>query len=50
MDERTSESDVRDIADKINERGREHIVLVGSDEAIQQFRKQFDVSPIESEN
>ncbi|WP_336330682.1 potassium channel family protein [Haloarcula sp. CGMCC 1.2071] len=28
--------------------GTEHIVLVGSDEAVQQFRKQFDVSPIES--
>jgi Trk K+ transport system NAD-binding subunit len=31
-------------------KGTEHIVLVGSDEAIQQFRKQFDLSPIESEN
>ncbi|WP_251331391.1 NAD-binding protein [Haloplanus pelagicus] len=30
--------------------GSERIVLVGSDEAVQQFRKQFDVSPIESEN
>ncbi|MFY4814927.1 potassium channel family protein [Haloarcula sp. AONF1] len=28
--------------------GDERIVLVGSDEAIQQFRKQFDVSPVES--
>ena len=28
--------------------GTEHIVLVGSDEAVQQFRKQFDVSPIKS--
>jgi Trk K+ transport system NAD-binding subunit len=30
--------------------GPEHIVLVGSDEAVQQFRKQFDVSAIEPEN
>ena len=30
--------------------GTERIVLVGSDEAVQQFRKQFDVSPIEPEN
>ncbi|AXG08271.1 TrkA family potassium uptake protein (plasmid) [Haloplanus rubicundus] len=30
--------------------GNERIVLVGSDEAVQQFRKQFDVSPIEPEN
>lgn len=29
--------------------GDERIVLVGSDEAVQQFRKQFDVSPVESE-
>lgn len=29
--------------------GDERIVLVGSDEAVQQFRKQFDVSPIEPE-
>ncbi|ERG90631.1 MAG: K+ transport system, NAD-binding component [Haloquadratum walsbyi J07HQW1] len=29
--------------------GEERIVLVGSDEAVQQFRKQFDVSPIEPE-
>ncbi|KAA9400998.1 TrkA family potassium uptake protein [Haloarcula sp. CBA1131] len=28
--------------------GTEHIVLVGSDESVQQFRKQFDVSPIKS--
>jgi Trk K+ transport system NAD-binding subunit len=27
--------------------GEERIVLVGSDEAVQQFRKQFDVSPVE---
>nr|WP_311173202.1 NAD-binding protein [Halobellus sp. ZY16] len=30
--------------------GTEHIILVGSDEAVQQFRKRFDVSPIEPEN
>ena len=30
--------------------GDERIVLVGSDEAVQQFRKQFDVLPIEPEN
>jgi voltage-gated potassium channel len=30
--------------------GTERIVLVGSDEAVQQFRKQFDVSPIEPGN
>jgi Trk K+ transport system NAD-binding subunit len=30
--------------------GEERIVLVGSDEAVQQFRKQFDVAPIEPEN
>lgn len=30
--------------------GTERIVLVGSDETVQQFRKQFDVSPIEPEN
>ena len=30
--------------------GAERIVLVGSDEAVQQFRKQFDVSPIEPGN
>jgi Trk K+ transport system NAD-binding subunit len=29
--------------------GDERVVLVGSDEAVQQFRKQFDVSPIEPE-
>ena len=29
--------------------GEERIVLVGSDEAVQQFRKQFDVSPVEPE-
>lgn len=29
--------------------GDERIVLVGSDEAIQQFRKRFEVSPVESE-
>jgi Trk K+ transport system NAD-binding subunit len=29
--------------------GDERIVLVGSDEAVQQFRKQFDVSPVSSE-
>lgn len=29
--------------------GEERIVLVGSDEAVQQFRKQFDVSPMEPE-
>lgn len=29
--------------------GEERIVLVGSDEAVQQFRKQFDVSSVESE-
>jgi Trk K+ transport system NAD-binding subunit len=30
--------------------GDERIVLVGSDEAVQQFRKRFDVSPIEPES
>ncbi|MFC6874440.1 NAD-binding protein [Halobellus marinus] len=30
--------------------GTEHIILVGSDEAVQQFRKRFDVSPIEPEH
>ena len=30
--------------------GDERIVLVGSDEAVQQFKKQFDVLPIEPEN
>lgn len=30
--------------------GDERIVLVGSDESIQQFRKQFDVSPLGAEN
>jgi Trk K+ transport system NAD-binding subunit len=29
--------------------GEERIVLVGSDEAVQQFRKRFDVSPVESD-
>jgi len=29
--------------------GSEHVVLVGSDEAVQQFRKQFDVAPTEAE-
>lgn len=29
--------------------GEEQIVLVGSDEAVQQFRKQFDISPIDPE-
>jgi len=29
--------------------GDERIVLVGSDEGVQQFRKQFDVSPISPE-
>jgi Trk K+ transport system NAD-binding subunit len=29
--------------------GEERIVLVGSDEAVQQFRKQFDVSPVETD-
>jgi voltage-gated potassium channel len=29
--------------------GEERIVLVGSDEAVQQFRKQFDVSPVSPE-
>ncbi|WP_138004615.1 potassium channel family protein [Halalkalirubrum salinum] len=30
--------------------GSERIILVGTDEAVQQFRKQFDVAPIESGN
>ena len=30
--------------------GEERIVLVGSDEAVQQFRKQFDVAPVELES
>lgn len=30
--------------------GTERIVLVGSDKAVQQFKNQFDVSPIESES
>ena len=29
--------------------GTERIILVGSDEAVQRFRKQFDVSPVDSE-
>jgi Trk K+ transport system NAD-binding subunit len=29
--------------------GDERVVLVGSDEAVQQFRKEFDVSPVEPE-
>lgn len=29
--------------------GTEHVILVGSDKAVQAFRKQFDVSPVEAE-